>query len=151
MSEQPALDTAAIKHLEFLQAVIARLSGNAFVIKGWSLTLAAAFFGFSTKDLDGRLAAVGLLPVIVFWGLDAYFLSRERSYRQLYDAVRVGDSKVSPFSMDYRAFLGSGRWYHCGAHRTTWWCSVWSRSLWLFYGAIIAAGVVLIVVTSHHV
>jgi hypothetical protein len=130
------LDDAEIKHLEFIQNVIARLATDSFLMKGWGLTVAGAFFGFSAKDLNWRLAAVGLLPVIAFWCLDAYFLSRERLFRDLYIAVRTGTPAVDPFDMNYTAFMRSG-W-------TDWWCSFRSRTIWPFYLAILLVGVTLI-------
>ncbi len=34
-----------VKHLEMIQSVVARLGNNAFLIKGWAITVAAAFVG----------------------------------------------------------------------------------------------------------
>lgn len=45
-----SLDVSIMKHLEFIQTVIGRLSTNAFLMKGWALTVSAAFFGFSAKE-----------------------------------------------------------------------------------------------------
>ena len=39
-----------IKHLEFIQAVITRMAGNSFVLKGWAITLAAAGFALAAKE-----------------------------------------------------------------------------------------------------
>jgi hypothetical protein len=47
-----------------------------------------------------------LLPVVAFWGLDAYYLRQERLYRKLYDAVRRGDGSVEPFSMNAQPYAG---------------------------------------------
>jgi hypothetical protein len=71
-TEEPS--DARIKHLEFVQAVIARQASNSFLLKGWALTVAAAFFGFVATQLHWEVALVALLPVIVFWFLDAYYL-----------------------------------------------------------------------------
>src|SRR5947209_64112 len=105
MHATEALDDLGVKHLEFIQGVIGRLANDSFLMKGWALTVGGAFFGFSVKDLNWRIAAVGLLPVVAFWGLDAYFLSRERMFRALYDAVRTRDPRVEQFSMNYRVFM----------------------------------------------
>lgn len=141
-SHQP-LDDSAIKHLEFIQAVIGRLSGNAFLMKGWALTISGAFFGFSAKDLNWRVATVGLMPLIAFWGLDAYFLSRERMFRNLYDAVRSGDQRVEPFSMAYQLFKTRP-----GSKPVSWWSSVWSRTITLFYLPVGGVGIALIIYTA---
>ena len=124
-----------IKHLEFIQAVIARLANNSFLLKGWVLTVAGVFFGFAAGDLNRRIAAAGLLPVAAFWALDAYFLRQERLFRRLYDAVRRSDPEVELFSMDirrYRAAVGS------------WWVTLLSMTLLPFYGVVLLVGLALI-------
>ena len=152
MSTPRSLDDNAVKHLEFIQSVIARLATDSFLMKGWGLTVSGAFFAFSAHDLDWRIGVVGLLPVLAFWYLDAYFLSRERMYRRLYDAVRGGDPTVEPFSMDYRAFHDHGKWWDCTGTKATWWCSARSRTLWSFYSPILVVGIFVIVAnaTFHH-
>jgi hypothetical protein len=36
--ESQEIDERRVKHLEMIQAVVARLGNNAFLIKGWSIT-----------------------------------------------------------------------------------------------------------------
>ena len=77
-----------IKHLEFIQNVINRLSTNSFLLKGWSVVLVSALFALSEYNSSGKFILLAYLPAIVFWGLDGYFLSLEKRYRNLYDNVR---------------------------------------------------------------
>lgn len=141
--DDTGLEESAIKHLEFVQAVIGRLANNSFLMKGWALTVSAAFFGFSAKDVKPELALVGLVPVVFFWGLDAYFLSRERQFRRLYDAIRLKEPTVQPFSMDYRAPSdGGGTW--------SWWRALAARTVALFYVPIIVVGSSVIWFTANH-
>jgi hypothetical protein len=84
------MEEADIKHLEFVQAVIARQAGNSFLLKGWSITVAVALFAFAAKDSDPRFAILALFPALAFWSLDAYYLRQERLYRELYEHVRLG-------------------------------------------------------------
>ncbi len=136
------LDAQTVKHLEFIQAVISRLANNAFLMKGWALTASSAFFGFSVRDVRWQLALLGLLPTLAFWGLDGYFLRRERQYRGLYDAVRLGDDRIPAFSMDYElAGVGTDGWIR----------SVISRTLWPFYLSITIVGLALVAATFAHV
>lgn len=128
-------EPARIKHLEMIQTVVARLANEAALIRGWALTVSAAFFGFAAQSLSWRVAAVGMLPVIVFWGLNAYYLRAERQYRALFDRVRSRDSNVQPFSMDAR-----------GEQVQSWWNIIWSPTLRAFYGSIFVVGIILIVV-----
>jgi hypothetical protein len=133
----PSLNDAQIKHLEFVQAVISRLANNSFLMKGWALTVAGLIFGFAVEQGSWRIAAAGLLPVVAFWGLDAFFLRQERLYRRLYDAVRRSDAQVEPFSMDTRNYA---------ATVASWWATALSRTLLPFYGVLALVGLVLILV-----
>jgi hypothetical protein len=123
-----------LKHLEFIQAVISRLANDSFYMKGWALTVAGAFYGFAVKGTNWRVAAIGLMPVVVFWGLDAYFLRQERLFRSLYDQVRLRNPAVEPFSMN------------AAAHATgvaSWWRTLFSPTLMPFYGPVFIIGIVL--------
>src|SRR5215467_8708030 len=93
-----------LKHLEFLQAVISRMAGNSFLLKGWSVTLAAALFALAAKDANLKLIVLAYYPILVFWVLDGFFLSQERLYRALYDKVRALPEANIDFSMDTREF-----------------------------------------------
>ena len=90
------------KHLEFIQQVISRMNANSFLIKGWTVTLVAALFALAAKDANQKFFIIAYLPIPVFWYLDAYFLSQERKYRQLYDVVRA--KATIDFSMDTSTF-----------------------------------------------
>lgn len=127
---------ADIKHLEFVQSVITRLANNSFLMKGWALTVAGALFGFAAKGTDWKLALVGLMPVVAFWGLDAYFLRQERLYRILYDHVRRSDVDIEPFAMGVNRY---------SSEAPSWGRTLISRTLWPFYGLILLIGVFLIV------
>lgn len=76
-----------IKHLEMIQAIIARMAQNSFMIKGWALTLVVAMFAFVPKTA-GLFVPIVLVPILIFALLDAYYLQLERRYRKLYDIVR---------------------------------------------------------------
>ena len=92
----------ATKHLEFIQAVITRMAGNSFLLKGWTVTLAAALFALAAADARVAFAAMALFPALSFWGLDAYYLRQERLFRKLYDAVRLASDEAfdkDPFSL----------------------------------------------------
>lgn len=83
-TERPNL----IKHLEFIQITIVRMAANSFVIKGWAVTLVAAILAFTSKDANPKAASIALIPAVMFWGLDAYYLRTEKVFRALYDKVR---------------------------------------------------------------
>jgi hypothetical protein len=141
MSDETPLDDNTVKHLEFLQSVISRLAGNSFLIKGWALTIAAAFYGFSVGNAKWSIAFVGLFPIIMFWGLDAYFLHREQLFRDLYKAVWSGTPHVARFDMPYMSFINATR---------TYWAAFWSKTLMLFYISLICVGAALTFVVAVH-
>lgn len=113
------------KHLEFLQAAINRMSGNLFLLKGWTITLIAALFALAAKDSSPSFAALAYFPLFVFWTLDGYFLSQERCFRALYNHVRTQEESQIDFSMDTRPFRSE--------YRNTWPGAMFSRTLLVYY------------------
>ena len=98
-SEPPSRDEL-VKHLEFIQAIIARQASNSFLLKAWSVTLVGALFALAAKDADARFAYLPLVPVLVFWVLDAYYLCQENRFRDLYNWVRKGMEDITPQKRD---------------------------------------------------
>ena len=92
-----------LAHLEMIQAVITRMAGNSFALKGWAVTLVAGLFALSGKDANQFYYLVTYIPIVVFWYLDAYYLCQERMYRNLYEKVRkLGEDEID-FSMNAAA------------------------------------------------
>ena len=118
------------KHLEFIQGVINRLATASFRLKGWAVVLVTALSVLMREELGG-LAPIALVPVLIFWGLDGYFLWQERLFRALYDHVRVLQEGSVDFSMNVSAFRNG--W------KQTWIGSILSITLIMFYGALIVA------------
>lgn len=89
-----------IKHLELVQGVINRMASNSFMLKGWAVTLISGIFVLAGKDTDKLYFLVAYLPVIVFWGLDSYYLFQERLYRSLYDKICKSNEDKIDFSLN---------------------------------------------------
>ncbi len=143
MAAYDELEPNQIKHLELLQAVIGRLAGNSFLIKGWSVTVVGAFLGFAVTQNEASLARVSLLPLALFWGLDTYFLRAERLFRVLYDRVRGADQRAEPFAMNatgktFRAALDDDE-----TKAASWWRTAFSLTLLLLYGGLAASAIVV--------
>lgn len=127
-------DEKRIKHLEMTQGVVNRLAGNSFAMKGWAIALATALIAIAVDRQEGRFAFAGLLPTVLFWFLDGYFLWQERLFRALYDDVRLGkrEKAEDSFSMDTRPYVNS----------TPSWCATAfavgkkPNTLLIFYGAV---------------
>jgi hypothetical protein len=119
------LSDQEVKHLEMIQGVIARMASNSASLKTWTVTLLAGIFALSAKDADRRFLIVALAPAIGFWALDAYFLTQERRFRHLYDAVRRQEN-VESFSMVTGPYGSTDPFM----------AALLSRTLLMFYGAI---------------
>lgn len=92
------------KHLEFIQRIIDRMAGNLFFLKGWAVTLIAGLFVLSSKDSNPKFILLACFPIIIFWGLDGFFLSQERLFRDLYEDVAKRSEKNIDFSMNTKKY-----------------------------------------------
>lgn len=99
------------KELDIIQDIIKRMANNSFIIKGWSLSLFAGMLVFTynlfTKEKASLLILSFIVPIILFWFLDSYYLRQERLFRELYKWVidnRVRDDFNNLFSMDTEIF-----------------------------------------------
>ena len=125
---------AKLKHLEFIQRVIDRLATDSFRMKGWAVVLVSALLVLLAREGRVEFAYIGFVPVLVFWGLDGYFLRQERLFRDLYDHVRVLDEPDIDFSMETNAF------------RRNWMDATFSRTLFPFYIALaLSVGLAMII------
>lgn len=90
-----------IKHLEFIQNIIVRMAKNSFSLKGWTVTLVSGLFMVgSIIGTNILVCLVVLLPIIVFWILDSYYLLQERRYRALYNKVKDMDENHIDFDLN---------------------------------------------------
>ncbi len=124
-----------VKHLEFIQGVVNRLGANAFLLKGWSMTVLVAGAVLMVRlGTDQPLLALTLIvPVIGFWILDGYFLWQERLFRAEYDRVRQQDE--TDFSMN------PGQHKHKPRH--SWMATIFSVTLVVFYAFEVSFVVIL--------
>lgn len=123
------------KHLEFIQASISRMSGNLFLLKGWSITLIAALFALAAKDTNKAYIIVAYFPLFIFWFLDGYFLSMERRFRSLYEHVRQLKEEDIDFSMSTAPYKS--------ASNNSWIDAVLSRTLVTYYCGLAIVMIVL--------
>ena len=130
-----------LKHLEFIQGVVNRLSTNSFLLKGWSVVIASALLGFGANNGRPAFVALAIIPVIVFWGLDGYFLALERHYRDHYDRVREKDPDDIDFCMSIKDL-------HSGF--TDWFLGTVSWTLLPFHGCLLAAIIIVIFLIVYY-
>lgn len=116
------------KHLEMIQSIITRMNLNSFQIKGWMITIVSALLALFVNSNNISYIVVALVPTILFWYLDAYYLQLERKFRELYKDVLSNSSDIPPFAMPIAKYKNS----KCSIGRT-----FFSRTIGWFYGTII--------------
>lgn len=87
-------------HLSMIQQIITRMGNNSFSLKGWSVGIMIAIYAFAGNN-SHKAVVVTLIPIIVFWILDAYYLMLERKFRLLYEDVRVKKENEINFDMNF--------------------------------------------------
>ncbi|MFD5734816.1 hypothetical protein ACFWIY_18600 [Streptomyces sioyaensis] len=129
MTVQPAFCPEEVKHLEFLQAVIARHANTSFLVKSWAMTVSGAFIAVATRGPSWKTAAVAVGLAAGFWLLDSFYLRQERRFRTLYERVADrGTAQVPPFTMDAEQHGGPVPWRAVAL----------SRTMLLSYGVLVA-------------
>lgn len=116
-----------LKHLDYIQAAIARMAQNSFLFKGWSVTLASGLSAFGAVQSKVALLVMSLITTILFWGMDAYYLWLERGFVKLHQRVAGLPESQIDFNMQIdkkRAFL-------------KWFSTCLRPHLLLFYGSLI--------------
>ena len=70
------------QYIEMLQCNIERMASNSANCKTWMLTIVSALMALqcSITDLNGWIFLV-VLPILLFWYLDVYYLHLERGMR----------------------------------------------------------------------
>ena len=126
------------KHLELIENIISRMANCSFLIKGWTLTIVAAVFGLAAKDSNIKFIIIAYIIIPCFWILDAFYLSKERQYRSLYDKVRK--SSDSDFSMNTSEFNNG---------KNTLINTIYSKTLNLFYIPLIVIILIIMFVFKN--
>ena len=133
------------KEIDLIQGIINRMENNSFLLKGWIISLIAVILAL-TKDTIVAMQlsyfnAILILPVVVFWYLDAFFLHKEKCYQKLYEWVIANRSKTTEnaYDLNYIRFQDKV---------DSIFQTMFSKTLYPFYGLII---VILIALTFHNI
>ena len=98
------------KEIDLIQGVINRMAHNSFLLKGWTITIIVAVLALTKDTLMTNdiiyLSIVLLIPLLIFWYLDAFFLHKERCYIKLYNWVIENRPKTDDFkyNLNYKRF-----------------------------------------------
>lgn len=79
-----------IKHLEFIQNNIDRMNRCSFQVKCWTMAIISLMITIlTTNNLDTYymkwMPFFAIIPIIIFWWLDAFYLSTERKFIAMYN------------------------------------------------------------------
>jgi len=72
-------------HLEITQSVIQRMASNSSSCKAWCITLVSAILVIVADKEESRFALVALIPVLLFFVLDIYYLALEKLFRNSFN------------------------------------------------------------------
>lgn len=111
-----------LEHLKMIQGVIERMGRNSFQLKAWSAVLATGWLAFVAQGGTGQMqpGILVLVPFLILFVLDGYYLWQERLFRGLYDVVRGAEST------DYSMAASSGGGF---------WSALFSRTVLLYHVA----------------
>lgn len=139
ISDDKAADLQ-VKELEMIQAIINRLGSYGASLKNYCLTLVTAICGAAITLQRPIVAALSLLPILIFALLDAQYLRIERRFRGLFDQTAQRQWGSPPlFSINLQAAPVIG-----------YWCVLVSWSILNFYLPLLIA-VLLIVIAAEFV
>lgn len=117
-----------IKHLEFIQNIITRMNTNSFQIKGMAVAIVSALLAIFASEKNPDFILITIFPLMLFWFLDAYYLTQERKFRGLYnDLLKKNEHNLNVFEM--RPDLYSGGKY-------SFWSVFFSKTIWAIYGIV---------------
>jgi hypothetical protein len=127
-----------LKHMDLIQDVVKRMASNSFQLKTWTIGIVSAILAMAGKDEQIYLIPLAAVPILLFWGLDAYFLRLERLYRKLYDDVRKREEGMSniDFSLNFLPYATA---------ENSWFKVAMSRTLIVFYGLLLLVIIALII------
>lgn len=118
-------------HLGITQSIIQRMAANSASCKAWCITLVSAILVIVAEKSKPSYAYIAIVPTILFFILDSYYLALEKAFRQSYNNFidklhnETIDAKdlyvISPQGGLFKMFLKA----HC------------SFSVWPFYITLI--------------
>lgn len=128
-SKSPAVQT----YLSIVQAVINRMAGNSASCKGWCIGLVSAILVVVAHETKPQYAFIALIPTLLFYYLDSYYLALERHFIGQYKIFVQKLHEQSATLGDAFAISGNpGFWGTVGATAK----ALFSPSTLPFYGFI---------------
>lgn len=137
------MDTVNEKHLEFVENNITRMNQCSFQMKGWMITIVSALLAIfaATINSEGKgnnaFIFIAIAPTLLFWILDAMYLSLERKFVDIYNILIGVPTKIvieiNNYEIPVKRIKG---WRYCFFNVLCSWSEI------LLYGLVIAGLVV---------
>lgn len=77
--------SAVQSHLGILQDIITRMASNSSNCKNWCITLVSAILVIIADKNQPNYIWIALIPILLFFFLDSYYLGLERGFRTTYN------------------------------------------------------------------
>ncbi len=72
-------------HLDIQRSVIERMASNSASCKSWCITLVSAILVVVADKDKPQFAWIAVIPAVLFFALDGYYLALERAFRESYN------------------------------------------------------------------
>lgn len=76
---------AVQNYLNTLQGIITRMASNSANCKTWCISLVSAILVVIANKNKPNYAWISLIPTVLFFLLDSYYLGQERNFRNIYN------------------------------------------------------------------
>lgn len=114
-----------VKHLEFIQNIITRMNTNSFQIKGITITIVSTLLAIYASGKKPTFILIAIFPLLLFWFLDAYYLTQERKFIGLYNDLLKGKKpELEIFEMQLDSYK-KGKY--------SFWSVLFSKTIWTLY------------------
>lgn len=121
-------DSSAVQsHLGILQSIIQRMATNSSSAKTWCITLVSAILVVVADKDKSEYALIAVIPIFLFFVLDAYYLALEKMFRASYNTFINKLHRENIVPDDLYAVLPQGNVFK------SFFCSIASFSIWPFY------------------
>ena len=94
-------------HLQMIQDIITRMNTNSFQLKTMSITIVSALLALYSVNSNHLILLLTIIPIVIFWALDSYYLQQERKFRGLYNEI-ISDTThdIKIYSMPISRYTG---------------------------------------------
>ncbi len=133
------------KHLEFTQNIITRFNANSFQIKGIAVAILTGLFAVYATTPKVIFIILGIPALVIFWGLNSYYLLQERKFRGIYNDI-IGLTKynsIKPYEMPVEKYTKEKD------KQFSYWNVVFSDIMTWFYLSLIVFLLIIVIILIY--